>query len=116
MKLFTPAQKEAQKKVMKVVREGKYSYLKGKLWKNVRLRGPGYIKPLEDEHERCFMGVCYSALDIYEISELVETLGYPGTPGERNFPHISNYNDYEASSLNDVANWLVREHGWQDIK
>ena len=75
MKLFTPAQKEAQKKVMKLVREGKYSYLKGKLWKNVRMRGPGYIKTLEDEHERYFMWLCYSALDIYEIRELVETQG-----------------------------------------
>ena len=116
MKLFTPTQKEAQKKVMTAVRANKYSFITDRLWPYVILGMNGYKKPPEDEYKRCFMGVCYSVLDIYEVGKLVETLGYPGTPGARGFPNISNYNDCEASSLNDVANWLVREHGWQDIK
>ena len=116
MKLFTPAQKEAQQKVLRAVREDRYSFMKHRLWPDVQLARSGYKKPPEDVNERCFMGVCYSALDIYSINELVETLGYPGSYADRNFPRISNYNDKKASSLNDVANWLVREHGWQDIK
>jgi len=110
MKLFTPQEKENQRKVLAEIRNGNLKfcryYIEILAGEEVEHAG------VENYDRHCFQGAMQKVLG-GDRPEAWESVGYALGKDRSS---IVAFNDRKANSLNDVADYLVREHGWQDIK
>ena len=111
MKLFTPEQKENQVKVLTEIRNGNLKHCRYhiKISAGEDFESAGGVK---DYDRYCIQGAMFKVLG-GSRTEAWNSVGYTFFEDERS---IVAFNDSKAKSLNEVADYLVREHGWQDIK
>jgi len=135
MKLFTPEQKENQRKLMQEIRAGNIRHCSNSFfvpagkpnWRENETNIVSYDRfCLQGGLMKIFVGLDHNTVFVSpeNIKAAWEKVGYAAgrpfikscTQDERDIDRIVRFNDEIAEDMNDMADYLVREHGWQDIK
>ena len=111
MKLLTLEQKENQVKLLTEIRNGNLKHCRYHI---KILAGEDFESAdgVKDYDRYCIQGAVLKVLG-GSRAEAWEFIGYASSQDKGD---IVAFNDSKAKSLNEVADYLVREHGWQDIK